>query len=142
MKKKQAEERQKIEKEWGEMEEIDHSLNVNQTDQLEALRFKLNTRKQKLPRERSEQILENEMPGMRKEIPKEETQNKYGHAARKIEIVAVGKHGTFIRVSFVEIPDGASLIEGGICIRNQNNPIAAGRAESGAYMDEKRKLDA
>ena len=42
-----------------------------------------------LPREASEKILENEMPGMRKEIPKEETNNKYGDAARKIEIGAI-----------------------------------------------------
>ena len=42
-----------------------------------------------MSREASEKILENEMPGMRKEIPKEETNNKYGDAARKIEIEAV-----------------------------------------------------
>ena len=46
------------------------------------------------------------MPGMRKEIPKEETQNKYGDAARRIEIGAIGKHCTFIRVPFSEIPEG------------------------------------
>ena len=46
------------------------------------------------------------MPGMRKEIPKEETYNKYGDAARKIEIEAIEKHGTFIRVPFEQIPSG------------------------------------
>ena len=43
-----------------------------------------------LSRAASELILENEMPGMRKEIPKEETYNKYGDAARKIEIGQLG----------------------------------------------------
>ena len=115
------------------MEEIDRSLNVNQTDQLEALRFKLNT-KQKLSRERSERILENEMPGMEKEIPQEETQNTYGGDARKIEIEAIGKHGTFIRVPFSEIPDGESLIAGRFVYTIKNKPIDAGRKTGHIWM--------
>ena len=43
-----------------------------------------------LPREAIERILENEMHGAGKEIPKEETYSKYGDAARKIEIGAIG----------------------------------------------------
>ena len=35
---------------------------------------------------RSEQILENEIVGMRNGIPEEETKNKYGDAARVIEV--------------------------------------------------------
>ena len=58
------------------------------------------------PREKSEQIPENEMPGMRKRIPKEETQNKYGGASRRIELEAIGENGTFVRVPFSEIPEG------------------------------------
>ena len=46
------------------------------------------------------------MPGIRKVIPKEETYNKYGDAARKIEIDAIEKRGTFIRVPVSEMPDG------------------------------------
>ena len=49
---------------------------------------------------------------MRKDIPKEETQNRYGGAARKIEIEAIGKQGTFIRIPFSEIPEGETLREG------------------------------
>ena len=45
---------------------------------------------------------------MRKEIPREETQNKYGDAARRIEIEAIEKHGAFIRIPFSEIPGGAT----------------------------------
>ena len=33
------------------------------------------------------------MPGTRKEIPKDGAQNKYGGAARKIEIEAIGNMG-------------------------------------------------
>ena len=64
----------------------------------------------------SELILENEMPGMRKEIPKEETYNKYGGAARKIEIEAIEKHGTFIRVPFGQIPLSGITHRGKICV--------------------------
>ena len=46
------------------------------------------------------------MPGMRKEIPKEETYTKYGDAARKVEIESTEKHGAFSGVPFSEIPDG------------------------------------
>ena len=56
------EERQKIEEEWKEIEEINNSQNVNQTDQLEALRFKMQVRNHNLSKEKSEQILENAMP--------------------------------------------------------------------------------
>ena len=46
--------------------------------------YVLNSGKMKyLSRGASEKILENEMPGMRKEIPKEETYSKYGGARRE-----------------------------------------------------------
>ena len=51
------------------------------------------------------------MPGVRDEIPKE-THKKYGGAARKIEIGAIGKHGSFVRIPFSEIPDGGPAMEG------------------------------
>ena len=103
------EEGQKFAEEWKEMEEINNTQKVNQTDQLEALGFKTKAKNHNLPKAKSEQILENEMPRMRKEIPKEETQkNKYGDAARKIEIEAIRKHGTSIRIPFSEIPEGVA----------------------------------
>ena len=43
------------------MEEINNSLNANQTDQLEAMRYKLKEN-HNFTREKSEQIMENEMP--------------------------------------------------------------------------------
>ena len=52
------------------------------------------------------EILENEMHGMAKEIPEEETYNEYGDAARKIEIESVGEHGAFARIPFSGIPEG------------------------------------
>ena len=41
-----------------------------------------------------------------KKSQKKKRKNKYGDAKRKFEIVAIGKHGTFIRIPFSEIPEG------------------------------------
>ena len=45
--------------------------------------------------ERTKKIIEQEMPGMRKAVPKEETSNFYGGAARRVEISALEGHGAF-----------------------------------------------
>ena len=54
----------------------------------------------------SEEISENDMPGMRKAIPKEETFNKYGDAARRVGTEAIEQHATFRRIPLSGIPDG------------------------------------
>ena len=104
-KEKQMKERQKFEEEWKEMEAINNSQKVNQTDQLEALRFKMKAKIHNLSQEKSEQAMGNEMPGMRKRNPKRNTKQIWGFST-KIEIGAIGKHGTFIRIPFSEIPEG------------------------------------
>ena len=43
---------------------------------------------------------------MAKAIAKEETRNKYGEAARRIEIETIGKIGSFTRIPFLEVPEG------------------------------------
>ena len=58
------------------------------------------------------EISESEIPGMRKEIPKAETYDKYGGAGGEVEVGAIEKHGTFRRIPFSGIPKGGSLIEG------------------------------
>ena len=68
--------------------------------------------------------------------------NKHGAAARKIEIEAVEKHGAPDRISFSQIPNGGSLIEGRFVYTIKNKPTSAGYGETGAYLDENRKLDA
>ena len=60
---------------------------------------------------RSGQILENVILGAKKEIPKEETDNKYGDAAREIEIGNLGKLCDFKRILFKDIPNGGRIIE-------------------------------
>ena len=44
------------------------------------------------------------MPGMRKEIHKEETNNCYGYASWRVEIKALEDQGGFIRVLKKEFP--------------------------------------
>ena len=46
------------------------------------------------------------MQGAREGIPKEETYNKYGDAARKIEIGEIGKQWGFYTAPFSGIPEG------------------------------------
>ena len=124
------------------MEKINNLQKANQTDQLEELGFKMKSKNHSLPREESERILGNEIPCMWEEIPKEETQYRYGGAARKIEIASIGKHGTFIRIPFSEIPEAESVISGRFSYTMKNKPISAGRKKTGAFFDENRKLDA
>ena len=114
---------------------------ANQTDRLEALGFKMKSTNRNLSRAGSVIIPENEMPGMRKEIPKEETYNKYGDSARKIEIGAIGKRGTFIRIPFQKFR-GRSAERRAIFVQNENKQIADCRKITGACVDEHRKLDA
>ena len=66
---------------------------ADRIDQLNALRFKMQSGNKNSPWGKKRGNFENEMPGMVKEIQKAETYNKYGDAARKIEIDAIGKHG-------------------------------------------------
>ena len=82
------------------------------------------------------------MPGMRGEIPKGETYNKYGDAARKIEIDATGDSGTFIRVPFSEIPDAESLVEWRFVYTMGNKSLSPGHKKTGEYVGENRKLRA
>ena len=61
-KEKKMKERRKFEEEWEEMEAINNSQKVNQTDQLEALKFKMEAKNHNLSKQKSEHILEDEMP--------------------------------------------------------------------------------
>ena len=88
------------------MREIQEANSADQIDQLNAFRRKMQSGKRNLSRGGSGEILENEMPGMGDEIPKEETYNKYGGDARSNGIDAIEKHRAFERMPFSEIPDG------------------------------------
>ena len=52
----------------------------------------------------TEKLLEAEYPKMRKEIPECETKNKYGDAARKIEIQAFKDNGAVTLVKLSKVP--------------------------------------
>ena len=64
-------------------------------------------------------ISENETPGMGEEIPKEETYNKYGDVAMKIEIAAIGKHCDLFRIPPFVVPGGGVLNSRKICLRRE-----------------------
>ena len=68
--------------------------------QLSALRLKTQMESKNLPSEKIAKIPENDMHGMGEEIPKAETYNKYGNAARGIGIVDIKNMGAFFANSF------------------------------------------
>ena len=78
--------RQEVEKEWGGWKNV---LSADEVDPLVGLRFKFGKMKP-LSREVSEKILENEIPGMRNGIPKEETYSKYGARREKLILGQLG----------------------------------------------------
>ena len=82
------------------------------------------------------------MPGMRKEFPKEETYNKYGDAARKIEIGAIENTELLYESPFLEFRNGVTEREGRFVYAMGDKPIKAGHKRAGSYIDESRKLDA
>ena len=59
--------------------------NVIEETQLAHLQYKLPQRNAKYSSERSQEIIEHEMPGMRNETPKEETYNCYAGAGGELK---------------------------------------------------------
>ena len=76
-----------------------------------------------------------------REIPKEETQNKYGDAARKIEIETIEQHDNFIRIPFSAIPEWIYPREEFV-YKVKRKQINDGHTVTGTCIGEKRKLEA
>ena len=64
-KERDSDERREVEEEWEAMGNIFEVGSSNQTNQLEAMRFKMKSKNPNSPRSKSEAIVENEMQGMR-----------------------------------------------------------------------------
>ena len=79
---------------------------ADQIDQLNAVRFDMQSRKFSLSRSNGDEISENEMPGMPNVIPTEETYNKYGDANRRVGIGDIAEHGAFGGDAFLANPGG------------------------------------
>ena len=90
----------------------------------------------------TEKTLENEFPKMRKEIPENETRNKYGNAARKIEIKAFMDMGAVERVHKSAIPPSAQILTGRFVYAIKKKPVEKESDWTGAHVDWDRKLDA
>ena len=89
---------------WGSWRLIKSKL--NQT--IGSVRIKIKGKENhNVPKIRSEQNLENEIVGMRIEIPQGETRNKYGESARAIGTEKIEKTESFYADSvFLEVPEG------------------------------------
>ena len=110
--------KQEVEKEWNEWNIV---LSADEVGPLVGLRFKFGETKN-LSRAASELIPESEMPGMRKEIPNEETYNKYGRRAKNRNW-GNRKRGAFIRIPFGQIATWESVIEGRFAYTIKINPF-------------------
>ena len=101
-------------REWALSNEVDNYQEMDNCDQegenqsnnaiesqLTGIRYKLTQRGGKYSSQGSQRINEQETPGMRKEINREETNNCYGGATRRLEISDRAEHNTFIRALVV-----------------------------------------
>ena len=79
-------------------EEEKKSNNGVEESQLTCLQYKLTQGNGKYGNGDAQKIIDQDMPGMRTDIPKGETNNCYGGAARRVEINDMGGRNTFIRV--------------------------------------------
>ena len=71
--------------EWVDLEEIPEVNSAGQIDQLNDLRFKMQSGQYNLSRGKSEKILENEMPGMGGEFRKKKLTKNIGAMLGKVE---------------------------------------------------------
>ena len=90
----------------------------------------------------TEKILEEEFPKMRKEIPKEETFNKYGRAARQIEIAAFNEYGAIEEINESEMAQGHKLLRGRFVYTIKEKELKPGETKSDAHVSDTRRLDA
>ena len=90
----------------------------------------------------TEEISERDMAGRRKGTPEADASIKYGHAARQVEIAALGGHGVFVRLKVWGIPVGSSAIRGRFVYTTTNKPLKSGYAKNRDSADVSRKLDA
>lgn len=81
------------------------------------------------------------MAGMRKGIPKEETNSCYGGGAGEIERNALEEHGAFFRVLGKVLPKDEVCINGRFAYTIKRNSLKAGRAKTDAHIDTQRRLD-
>ena len=75
---------------------------------------------------------------MRIEMPKGETYDYSGDAARQVEIKALEAHGTFIRVLSNDFPRGGVCIDGRSAYTIKHKPLEAGHKRTESYIDGRR----
>ena len=79
---------------------------------------------------------------MRKEIPENETFNKYGNAARLIELAEFENRGAVEVISKENVPYGAKFVTGRFVYTIKEKPTSESKPRTNAHIDHIRKLDA
>ena len=80
-------------------------------------------------------IIENEYPGMRKEIPENETFNKYGNAARLIELAEFENRGAVEVISKENVPYVAKFVTGRFVCTIKEKPTSEAKPRTNAHID-------
>ena len=110
--------------------------------QLENPHCELSRRNGNCSSERSQRIIEQEVPGIRKEINKGVTYRYRGDDERRVVISALYDHVAFVGVLSKGFPRGGVCINGMSVYTTKHNPSKAGHTKTDAYSDGRRRLDA
>ena len=86
--------------------------------------------------------MENEYPHARKEIPEREAQNKYGGAAREMEIADYRSFDAFQTVRKGGIPEGAEIADARFVYTVKEKPVGNKEEMAASLVDINRKLGA
>ena len=109
---------------------------------LENLQYKLARCSKKYSREHTKQIIEEEMPGMRKEIHKGWTNNCYLDSARRLGVKSLEEHWEFIMVLKRDVPKGEVCINWRFVCEIKHKPSKDAHVKTDAYIGNRRILDA
>ena len=81
-------------------------------------------------------VIEQEIPGMMKEIPKDEAYNYYGDDARKVEIDALGDHWACIVVLSKDVHRDGVRVKGRYAYIMGRKPLKSGHTGTDAYVGD------
>ena len=118
-----------------EKEEEKQSGNVLWGSQSAGSQYKLAQGDGRYSSGRSETIIEREMPGARREIPKGETGNCYGDSAWRMGEKALGEHDTFAIVTKDDVPEDEVRINGRFACYIKHKSLKGGHVKAEEYID-------
>ena len=87
-------------------------------------------------------IIELEQIGARREIPENETFNRYGNEARKRELKSYDQYGAIGRLGWENVPEDAQVLTARFVYTIKSDPVKSKAEMTGSHIDLNRRLDA